>query len=269
MRMDSDTPWTVRRIRALKGKRFACVTATDATTARWAEAAGIPLVLVGDSLAMTALGHETTLPITLDEMLHHARAVTRGAPHALRVGDMPFLSYQGSADDAVVNAGRFLKEAGMHAVKIEGGRPRAALVARLVDNGIPVLGHIGLLPQSVRAMGGYRVQGRTAEEADRLHADALALNDAGVFALVLEGIPPDLARALTAASAAPTIGIGAGPHCDGQVLVLHDLLGLNASPPPKFVKTYARLGEEAIDALRRYRADVEAGAFPGGEHTYS
>jgi 3-methyl-2-oxobutanoate hydroxymethyltransferase len=261
--------WTVNRIRALKGHPFACVTAVDAATGRLADEADLPVVLVGDSLAMTALGHETTLPVTLDQMVYHATAVARGARRALLVGDMPFLSYQGSEDDAVIHAGRFLKEAGMDAVKLEGGRTRAGLVRRMVDNGIPVMGHIGLLPQSVRAMGGYKVQGRDTDAVERLLDDARALDDAGVFALVLEGMPPGAARQVTETVAVPTIGIGAGPHCDGQILVMHDLLGLGPGYAPKFVKRYAELGAAVVAALRAYREDVEQGRFPSSEHTYS
>lgn len=266
--MRTPSKWTVRRIRALKGARFACVTAYDTISARWASAADIPLVLVGDSLAMTSLGHATTLPVTLDQMLHHSAAVSRGAPHAFLVGDMPFLSYQGPADEAVVAAGRFLKEGGMDAVKLEGGAYRAALIERMVDEGIPVMAHIGLLPQRVHAMGGYRVQGRTDADADRLLADARAVADAGAFAVVLEGIPSALAGRITKAVPVPTIGIGAGPRCDGQILVLHDLLGMGSGPVPKFVKTYANLGERATKALQRYAADVRRGAFPGRAHEY-
>lgn len=261
--------WTVARLRALKGRGpFACVTATDAVTARWAEAAGFPLVLVGDSLAMTVLGYETTLPVTMEQMLHHVAAVARAVRSALVVADMPFLSFQASVERAIANAGRFLKEAGADAVKLEGGRLRAEAVRALVDNGIPVLGHIGLLPQNVRAMGGYRVQGRRPSEAARLRADARALEAAGVFAIVLEGMPPAVAASITAAVSVPTIGIGAGPRCDGQVLVLHDVLGMSGRPPPRFVRTYATFGEQAIAALSAFRRDVEAGRFPGPEHTY-
>ncbi|MBP7275045.1 MAG: 3-methyl-2-oxobutanoate hydroxymethyltransferase [Kiritimatiellae bacterium] len=266
--MSTPSKWTVRHIRSLKGGRFACVTAYDTTTARWAEEAGIPLVLVGDSLAMTSLGYSSTLPVTLEQMLHHAAAVSRGAPRAFRVGDMPFLSYQGTADEAVVAAGRFLKEGGMDAVKLEGGAHRAALIERMVTEGIPVMAHIGLLPQRVNAMGGYRVQGRTDDEARRLMEDARAVSDAGAFSVVLEGIPSSLAGTITAAIPVPTIGIGAGPRCDGQILVIHDLLGMGGGPAPKFVKTYAKLGASATTALRRYAAEVSRGAFPGRAHQY-
>ncbi len=261
--------WTVPRFRAAKGKRkLACVTAFDYGSARLAAAAGIPLLLVGDSLAMTVLGHDTTLPVTLDEMLHHTRPVVRGAGDALVVADMPFLSYQAGLDEAVASAGRFLKEAGAHAVKIEGGAFRAPVVEHLLRNGIPVMGHIGLLPQNVQAMGGYKVQGRSAEQAEGLLADAKALGAAGVFALVLEGIPSDLAGRITASVSVPTIGIGAGPQCDGQILVWHDLLGLNEDFTPKFVKRFAELAPAIRSALETYRSEVEQGTFPGPEHGY-
>ncbi len=261
--------WTVDRIRALKDTApFACVTAVDAVTARWADEAEIPVVLAGDSLAMTVLGYATTLPVTVEQMLHHTAAVVRGARRALVVADMPFLSYQATAARAVENAGRFLKEAGADAVKIEGGAFRAATVRTLVRNGIPVMGHIGLLPQNVRAMGGYKVQGRKPAEAAALVADARALEKAGVFAIVLEGMPPAVARRITRAVRVPTIGIGAGPACDAQILVIHDLLGLTPGPAPRFVRRYAALGATAARALAAYRRDVATGRFPGPEHCY-
>lgn len=267
MSADSEA-WTVARVRALKGRRFACVTATDAVTARWADAAGFPLVLVGDSLAMTVLGHTTTLPATMDAMLHHTAAVVRGVRRALVIADMPFMSYQVSDEQALQNAGRFLQEAGAAGVKIEGGRVRAGTVRRLIENGIPVLGHIGLLPQTVRAMGGYAVQGRRPSDAARLVADARSLEAAGVFAVVLEGMPAAVAQRITAAVTIPTIGIGAGPDCDGQILVIHDLLGLSHGRTPKFVRRYAELGAQAVAALEQFRRDVEAGRFPTADHCY-
>jgi 3-methyl-2-oxobutanoate hydroxymethyltransferase len=224
------------------------------------------VLLVGDSLANNVLGYETTLPVTMEEMLHHARAVSRGASNALLVGDMPFLSFQTSTEDAIRNAGRFLKEAGMHAVKIEG--PLVELASALVARGIPVMGHLGLTPQSVHAMGGYRVQARTEEAAARLLEDAAALEKSGIFSLVLEGVPAEVARRVTESVAVPTIGIGAGPHCDGQVLVLTDMLGLGVGTYPKFVKTYANLREEIDRAAKAFAADVEAGTFPDEEHSY-
>jgi 3-methyl-2-oxobutanoate hydroxymethyltransferase len=260
---------TIRDLAAWKseGRRFAMLTAYDFPTARILDEAGIPILLVGDSLAQVILGYDTTLPVTMEEMLHHARAVARGAREALLVGDMPFLSYQTSTEEAIRNAGRFLKEGGMHAVKIEG--PLFELAAALVDRGIPVMGHLGLTPQSVHAMGGYRVQAKTEEAADRLLQDALALEKSGVFSLVLEGIPADVAGRVTEATQVPTIGIGAGLSCDGQVLVVTDLLGLGLGTYPKFVKTYANLREEIDRAARAFAADVEAGSFPDRDHSYT
>jgi 3-methyl-2-oxobutanoate hydroxymethyltransferase len=249
-----------------EGRRFPMLTAYDFPTAQILDQAGIPVLLVGDSVANNVLGYESTLPVTMDEMLHHARAVARGATEALLVGDMPFLTYQTSTEEAIRNAGRFLKEAGMHAVKIEG--PLFDLADALVSRGIPVMGHLGLTPQSVHAMGGYRVQARSDEAADRLLADALALDKSGVFSLVLEGIPSDVAERVTEAVTMPTIGIGAGPHCDGQVLVINDLIGLNERVP-KFVKKYADLRREIDRAARGFAEDVAAGEFPDQEHSYS
>jgi 3-methyl-2-oxobutanoate hydroxymethyltransferase len=260
---------TIRDLAAWKseGRRFAMLTAYDFPTARILDEAGIPILLVGDSLAQVILGYDTTLPVTMDEMLHHARAVSRGARDALLVGDMPFLSYQTSTEEALRNAGRFLKEGGMHAVKIEG--PLFDLAAALVDRGIPVMGHLGLTPQSVHAMGGYRVQARTDEAAERLLQDALALEKSGVFSLVLEGIPADVSQRVTEATQVPTIGIGAGAACDGQVLVVTDMLGLGTGTYPKFVKTYANLGEEIGRAAKAFAAEVEAGSFPDRDHSYT
>lgn len=266
--MRTSPKWTVERLRGLKGRRFACLTAYDFAIARLIDEAGFPLVLVGDSLGMTVLGYETTLPVTMEEMLHHTAAVVRGVRRALVVADMPFMSYQASVVEAVANAGRFLKKAGADAVKIEGGRLRVRTVRAMVDNGIPVMGHVGLLPQNVRAMSGYKVQGRTAETADALREDALALQEAGVFSLVLEGMPLAVARAITEAVAVPTIGIGAGPHCDGQILVLNDLLGLSGNFAPRFVRRYADLAKTLRAAFSRYRRDVEAGRFPQRRHCY-
>ena len=262
--------WTVERIRRLKGAgRIAALTAYDFSTARLIDQAGLPLVLVGDSLGMTMLGYESTLPVTMEDMLHHTKAVVRGVRAALVVSDMPFLSYQISREHAVEQAGRLLKEAGADAVKIEGGAFRADTVRHLVANGIPVMGHIGLTPQSVRALGGYKVQGRGDEAAATLQADAQALAEAGVFALVLEGIPAPLAGTITAAVPVPTIGIGAGPGCDGQVLVVHDMLGLFGDFQPKFVQRYAELGRLMQQAFAAYKQDVEEGTFPTDEHSYS
>jgi 3-methyl-2-oxobutanoate hydroxymethyltransferase len=247
-----------------RGERISMLTAFDFPTAHLLDAANVDAILVGDSLAIVTLGHETTLPVTMEEMLHHARAVARGAVRALLVGDMPFLSYQADEAEAVRNAGRFL-QAGMHAVKIEGGRDYAGTVRALGRAGIPVMGHVGLMPQSVRRLGGYRSQGRTAEAARALLDDALALEGAGCFSIVLESVPEKVAAAITAELRVPTIGIGAGPGTDGQVLVTHDMLGLH-EPVPRFVRRYARLGDEILRAVRAYRDDVESGRFPDAEH---
>jgi len=250
-----------------EGRRFPMLTAYDFATAQILDEAGIPVLLVGDSVANNVLGYETTLPVTMEEMLHHARAVSRGAEHALLVGDMPFLSYQASVEEAVRNAGRFLKEGGMHAVKIEG--PRFELAEVMASVGIPVMGHLGLTPQSVHSMGGYRVQAKTEESAERLLAAALQLDKSGVFSLVLEGIPSDVAKSVTEAVNVPTIGIGAGPHCDGQVLVVNDMLGIGGGTYPKFVKRYANLREDIAGAARAFADEVESGQFPDAGHSYS
>jgi 3-methyl-2-oxobutanoate hydroxymethyltransferase len=261
--------WNVAKVKASKGVcKLACVTAYDTAFARLADAAGIPLLLVGDSLGMTVLGFSSTLPVTMEQMLHHTAAVVRGTTEALVVADMPFLSYQISIPEAVRNAGRFLQEAGADAVKVEGGAFRSELVRTLTRNGIPVLGHIGLTPQSVNVFGGYKVQGRTRGEGEQLITDALALAEAGAFATVLECVPPDIAAAVTAASPVPVIGIGAGPVCDGQVLVMHDLLGLSEGTVPKFVKPYAALADTVRSAFRTYAAEVQSGLFPGPENCY-
>lgn len=263
-------PITVRDIRAFKerGERFAMLTAYDAPSARLLDEAGIPIILVGDTLAMVMLGHPSTLPVTMDEMLHHTRAVVRGRTNALVVGDMPFMSYQASTDEGIHNAGRFLKEAGAHAVKLEGGGRVLPVVERVSEAGIPVMGHLGLTPQSVNQFGGYRVQGKTDEAAHRLVQDAKDLEAAGIFALVLEAVPADVAREVTSSLEVPTIGIGAGSHCDGQVLVWHDFLGITDGKLPRFVKRYAQLGEEIKQAAQTFAAEVADGTYPGPEHTY-
>jgi 3-methyl-2-oxobutanoate hydroxymethyltransferase len=230
--------------------------------------AGLHLIIVGDSLGMTVLGYDTTIPVTMEDMLHHTRAVMRGVRHSLVVADMPFLSYQVSLDQAVDNAGRLIKDAGAAAVKLEGGAFREPVVRVLVSNGIPVMGHIGLTPQSVHAFGGYKVQGKTRDQAAQLKQDASVLEQAGAFSIVLEGIPAALAGEITASVSIPTVGIGAGPQCDGQVLVIHDLLGLSGDKTPRFVKRYADLGAAARAALAQYKQEVEQGAFPGKEHCY-
>jgi 3-methyl-2-oxobutanoate hydroxymethyltransferase len=260
---------TVRDIRAFKERRerFAMLTAYDAASARLLDAAGIPLLLVGDTLGETVLGHSNTLPVTVDDMVHHCAAVVRGVTDAFVVGDMPFMSYQASVAEGLANAGRLMKEAGVHAIKLEGGSRVVELVARLVEAGVPVMGHIGLTPQSVHQLGGYRVQGR-GEAAQRILQDAKELEAAGVFSLVLEAIPSDLARSITESVSMPTIGIGAGPHCDGQVLVFHDAMGLTPGRVPKFVKRYAEVGDEIRAAAAAFAADVAAGTFPDAAHSY-
>jgi 3-methyl-2-oxobutanoate hydroxymethyltransferase len=245
------------------------LTAYDYTTARWLEKAGIPVLLVGDSLGGTMLGYPDTLSVTMDDMIRHAGAVVRGAPGALVVGDMPFMSYHASAEDAIRNAGRFLQEARVQAIKMEGGGRVVDYTGRLTAMGIPVMGHLGLTPTFVNEFGGFRVQGRSDEGAEQILADARALQDAGAFAVVLEGVPSALAKRVTEALNIPTIGIGAGPDCDGQVLVIQDLLGLNPDHVAKFVRQYAKLGEEIEAAARRFSEDVRSGAFPSTEHEYA
>ncbi|MEK7408888.1 MAG: 3-methyl-2-oxobutanoate hydroxymethyltransferase [Acidobacteriota bacterium] len=242
-----------------RGEKIVMLTAYDASMARLFERAGIDLLLVGDSLGMVIMGCETTLPVTLEAMLHHTRAVSRGAKRALVVADMPFLTYQVSVTEAVRNAGRLIQEGGASAVKLEGGRPVIEAVSRLVEVGIPVMGHLGLVPQSIHQLGGFRRQARRQQDAEQLLEDARALETAGAFAVVLEAIPDEVARNVTAELGIPTIGIGAGPHCDGQVLVSYDAFGLYEGPVPKFVKQYARLGELMVEAAKQYAADVRAG----------
>lgn len=247
-------------------KRFVMLTAYDFPTAQILDDLRIPVLLVGDSLAQVILGYETTIPVTMDEMLHHTRAVVRGSQNALIVGDMPFGSYQVSVEEGVRNATRFLKEGGAHAVKLEGAS--FDLTEALAERGIPVMGHLGLTPQSVHAMGGYRVQAKTDEAAERLLFDAQGLTKSGIFSLVLEGIPSHVAKIVTDSVDVPTIGIGAGPHCDAQVLVITDLLGLGAGKYPKFVKPYADLRSTIGDAVRSFQSEVEQGTFPDEEHSY-
>ena len=249
-----------------QGKPISALTAYDYSTSRLADEAGIDLILVGDSLAMVVLGHENTLSVTVDEMLHHSRAVHRAVRRALVVADMPFGSYHGTVAEGLANAIRFVKEAGAEAVKIEG--PRIELVRALTEAEIPVVGHLGLTPQSIHRMGGYRVQARTAETVLQLKADAHALADAGAGALVLEGVPREVAAAITAELPVPTIGIGAGPDCDGQILVFHDLLNLTFAPAAKFVRRYADAGALIRSAIEHYREDVEHRAFPSDEESY-
>ena len=244
------------------------LTAYDFPTAQIVDQAGIDIVLVGDSLAMVVQGLDSTLPVTMDEMIYHTKLVSRAARTALVVGDMPFLSYQSGVDDAVRNAGRFLKEAGAEAVKLEGGTAAAGAIRAIVAAGIPVMGHVGLLPQSVHMTGGFKVQGKDEAAREKVLADARAVQDAGAFSVVLEAIPAALAQEITESLRIPTIGIGAGPRCDGQVLVLHDLLGLFDRFTPKFVKRYAALKDEALRAVREYKRDVENGTFPSEEQSF-
>ncbi|MDD4870783.1 MAG: 3-methyl-2-oxobutanoate hydroxymethyltransferase [Kiritimatiellae bacterium] len=261
--------WTACKIKKLKGQqKIVCLTAYDYSMARIIDAAGVQLILVGDSLAMTMLGYENTLPVTMVEMLQYTAAVVRGTKEALVVADMPFMSYQASIEQGLTNAGRFIKRAGAGAVKVEGGAFRVPFIRALVDNGIPVLGHIGLTPQSIKEMGGYKVQGRKVNEARRLVKDAKALAKAGVFSIVLEGVPEPLGREITRAVKIPVIGIGAGRYCDGQILVTHDLLGLYSDFTPKFAKRYVDLGFAMKKAFQSYKREVETGAFPSKEHCY-
>jgi 3-methyl-2-oxobutanoate hydroxymethyltransferase len=262
---------TVRDLVAMKerGERIVALTAYDVLFGRLVDEAGVDIVLVGDSLGQVVCGYDTTLPVTVDEMIHHARAVRRGVNRALLVVDMPFLSFQVSVEDTLRNAGRILKETGAEAVKLEGGDDEAAgHVRALVRAGIPVLGHLGLTPQSVHALGGYRVQGRARDEAARIRADAVRLADAGCFGIVLELVPAALSGEISRAVPVPTIGIGAGPECDGQVLVLYDMLGLNEGFRPRFLRTFAELGAAARQGVADYAAAVRAGEYPGPEHSF-
>lgn len=264
---------TVQTLSAMsaRSERITVATAYDATFARMFDSAGIDALLVGDSLGMVVQGRDTTLPVTVDEMIYHARAVARGTQRAHLIGDMPFMSYQVSPEEALRNAGRFLAEGAMHAVKLEGGVEMAETIKRIVVAGIPVMGHVGLTPQSVHAMGGFKVQGKDEDAARRVLNDAVAVAEAGAYALVLEGIPQALAAEITRTLPIPTIGIGAGPHCDGQVLVCYDMLGL--TPPtahgaPKFVKHYETFFERGRQAVTRYCSEVRAGQFPAQEHCF-
>jgi 3-methyl-2-oxobutanoate hydroxymethyltransferase len=261
---------TVKDLRAMKqaGRRFAMLTAYDFTTARILDEAGVPVILVGDSLGMTMLGYADTLSVTMDEMLHHTRAVRRGVQNALLVGDMPFMSYHASMEDGIRNAGRFLQEGGANAVKLEGAGRVVELTQRLTAMGIPVMAHLGLTPQFVNQMGGFKVQGKSEEAAERIQRDALELQAAGAFSLVLEGIPADLGERVTRTLDIPTIGIGAGPGTDAQVLVIQDMLGLSGERVPKFVKRFADLRGQMLDAVHAYIDEVQAGTFPDLEHSY-
>lgn len=259
----------VFRLKKERGEPLTMLTAYDYLTARAVDGSGIDSILVGDSLGMVMLGYENTLPVTMEEMLHHCRAVSRGTSRALLIGDMPFMSYQVSTQEAVRNAGRFLQEGGMDAVKLEGGEERLDAVKAIIGSGIPVLGHLGLTPQSVHQLGGFKAQGTNAEAARKLLSDAKLLDRAGCFGIVLESVPDRVAEFISKQISIPTIGIGAGDGCDGQVLVTHDLLGLFDKFTPKFVKQYALLHEEIDSALRSYKDEVESGDFPGKEHSFS
>ena len=248
--------------------KIVCLTAYDYPTARLLDEAGVDVILVGDSLAMVALGYDSTLPVTLDDMIHHARAVRRGTKRALLVADMPFGSYHSDTAESLRNAVRFVKEASVEAVKVEGGERRLELIARLTEAEIPVMGHVGLTPQSVNALGGYRVQGKTTDSAEQLLRDARAVEAAGAFAIVLEAVPRELAAQITRELRIPTIGIGAGPDCDGQILVVNDMLGLTFGALPKFARQYANLGEAISKAVRGYCDDVRSGAFPSDRESY-
>jgi 3-methyl-2-oxobutanoate hydroxymethyltransferase len=254
--------------RKISGKKITALTAYDFSFAKLLDATEIDIILVGDSLGMVSLGHDNTLAVTLEKMIDHTQAVKRGAIRALVVGDMPFMSYQVSVEQAVTNAGRLIQEGGASAIKLEGGAFMADRVQAIVHAGIPVMGHIGLTPQSVHQFGGYKVQGKNYFDSQKIRQDANDLQNAGIFALVMEGIPGELAEEITAKLKVPTIGIGAGNKCDGQILVLHDLLGLNQNFVPKFVKQYAQLADSLKNAVSEYILEVRAESFPGQEHTY-
>ena len=264
------TTVTAPMIRARKGgAKIRMTTAYDYPTARIADRAGADIILVGDSVANVVLGHDDTLSVDVDMMVHHTAAVARAEPRALIVGDMPWMSYHVSLEDTVLNAARLVRDGGASAVKLEGGRKRVEMIDAVVDAEIPVMGHLGLTPQSVKAMGGYRVQGKEAQAAYEMISDAIALVDAGVFSIVLEGVPDRVAQIITAEVPVPTIGIGAGAGCDGQVLVIHDVLGLGGGEYlPKFVRPYANLADDAVEALERFFDDVETGVFPSADETY-
>lgn len=265
-----DARVTIADLKAMKarGERFAMLTAYDYATARLLDEAGIPALLVGDSFGMVVLGYDTTLPVTLDDMLHHVKAVVRGTKRALVVADMPFLTYQVSVEEALRNAGKLIQEGGAQAVKVEGGADVVPTVRRLTSAGMPVMGHLGLTPQSVHQFGGFKVQARTLEAIEQLIADAKALEEAGAFAVVLECIPAPVAKVVTKSLSIPTIGIGAGPDCDAQVQVIHDLLHLIPGPLPKHAKAYANVGEMIQQAVAQYAADVASGRFPTEQESF-
>jgi 3-methyl-2-oxobutanoate hydroxymethyltransferase len=255
---------TISQIKAMKqkGEKITMLTAYDYTTAKIVDEAGVPMILVGDSLGMVMLGYDSTIPVTLDVMLHHTKAVVRGTKNALVVGDMPFMTYQVSVEEAVRNAGRFLQETGCQAVKLEGGVTMAATVKRIVDCGIPVMGHLGLTPQSINQLGGYKIQGKTAESARKLLEDAIAIDQAGAFGVVLETVPTPLAALISKKISIPTIGIGAGAGCDGQVQVIHDILGSYTDFVPKHAKQYANVAGVMAEAIAQYHSEVKSGQFP-------
>ena len=262
---------TIQDLKELKkrGEKITVLTAYDYTSAKFEDEIGVPVILVGDSLGMVLLGYDSTLPVTMEEMLHHTKAVARGAREALIIGDMPFMTFQVNEEEALRNAARFLQEGGAQAVKLEGGENMALTVKRMVDVGIPVMGHIGLTPQSIHQFSGYKVQGKSATKAAQLLRDAQALEEAGAFSIVLESIPAALAKLITERANIPTIGIGAGPFCDGQVQVLHDMLGLFPDFVPKHAKQYASLGETMKAAMASYMEEVKAGTFPTTKHSYA
>jgi len=266
-KLNKVTTATIRDMKK-RGEKITMITAYDYPTAAVVDEAGIDLILVGDSLAMVVLGYDSTLPVTMDVMIHHTKAVTRAVSRALVIGDMPFLSYQVSVDEAVRNTGRFLQEAGAQAVKLEGGREVAEVTRRIAAAGIPVMAHLGLTPQSVHQLGGYKVQGKGNEAASRILEDAKILEEAGAFSIVLECIPTELGRVISEALTIPTIGIGGGIHCDGQVLVLHDLLGMFERFTPKFVKKYANINAQMKEAVGKYIEEVRQGQFPGPDHSF-
>ncbi|TAE30565.1 MAG: 3-methyl-2-oxobutanoate hydroxymethyltransferase [Candidatus Kapaibacterium sp.] len=251
-----------------RGERFSCLTAYDATMAQIVDEAGVDVILVGDSLGNVVQGHETTIPVTLEEIIYHCKAVVRGVQRAMVIADMPFMSYQVSSEEAFRNAGRLLKEAGAVAVKLEGGQRVVEIVAHITEAGIPVMGHLGLTPQSIHQFGSYRTRGTTQKEADQLLQDALALQEAGCFGVLMEKIPADLARHVTESLSIPTVGIGAGPHCDGQILVYTDMLGITNEFQPRFVRRYDVLRERMIGAFAQYADDVRTGGFPSVDESY-
>lgn len=261
------TPVDIQKMKE-EGRKITMLTAYDYPTALLEDRAGIDIILVGDSVGMTVLGYENTIPVTMDEMIHHTKAVTRGAKYALIIGDMPFMSYHTSEQEAILNAGRFMKEGGADAVKLEGGASVKEIVRAIVKAGIPVMGHIGLTPQTISMLGGFKVQGKDAQTAQRIIEDALLLEEAGAFSVLLEAIPAPIAKRITERLKIPTIGIGAGPHCDGQVLVVHDMLGLFDRFTPKFAKRYVNLSQEMLKAFESYREEVLQGTFPTDQHSF-